>query len=414
MPKCPRWSFGAVLLAAGFVVAVAVAAPPAAAQAASERLAEATRIEGIVFQDRNGNGRREAGEPGLPGIAVSDQVQVVTTDESGRFVMDARGYGLVFVSQPDGYLVSGPFWRTADSSAVEFGLTSIPNASSFTFVHASDTHISEASAPRVRRMREMVDSLRPAFVIISGDLVRDALRVPEEVARGYYELLENELSQFTVPVFTVPGNHEKFGIERHLSLVSPEHPLYGNRMYRHYRGPNYFSFTYGGVHFLGLDTVDYDGLWYHGHVDDLQLEWIAADVAALPPDMPLVTFNHIPFISGAESRTGLHEAGAAPSVIEIDGRAYFRHSVYNHRDVLGPIQGRLEVALQGHIHIREVLKYQTQIGEQRLITAAAVVGPPSGSGAAYGPVSGITVHRVVNGRVDDGTFLPLVPVTGGH
>jgi hypothetical protein len=59
------------------------------------------------------------------------------------------------------------------------------------------------------------------------------------------------------------------------------------------------------------------------------------------------------------------------------------------------------------IHIREVLKYQTQGGEQRLITAAAVAGPPSGSGDDYGAVSGITLHRVTDGRVDDGTFLPL-------
>lgn len=398
----------------GLVVLVAAVPATAAAQATNERLAEATRIEGIVFEDRDGDGRWEAGEPGLSGIAVSDQVQVVITDESGRFVMDAYGYGLVFMSQPDGYVVNGSYWRVADGAPIEFGLTSMPNVSSFTFVHASDTHLSEASIPRMRRLREMVDSLRPAFVIITGDLVRDALRVPEEVARGYFELLANELAQFTVPVFTVPGNHEKFGIERHRSLVSSAHPLYGNRMYRHYRGPNYFSFTYGGVHFLGLDTVDYDDLWYYGHVDDLQLGWITADVGALPPDMPLVTFSHIPFIGGGESRGGFKEAGVAPSVIEIDGRAYFRHSVYNHQDVLGPIQDRLEVALQGHIHMREVLKYQTQIGEQRLITAAAVVGPPSGSRGAYGPVSGITLHRVTDGHVDDGTFLPLDLVPGGR
>ena len=398
----------------GLVVLVAAVPATAAAQATNERLAEATRIEGIVFEDRDGDGRWEAGEPGLSGIAVSDQVQVVITDESGRFVMDAHGYGLVFMSQPDGYVVNGSYWRVADGAPIEFGLTSMPNVSSFTFVHASDTHLSEASIPRMRRLREMVDSLRPAFVVITGDLVRDALRVPEEVARGYFELLANELAQFTVPVFTVPGNHEKFGIERHQSLVSSAHPLYGNRMYRHYRGPNYFSFTYGGVHFLGLDTVDYDDLWYYGHVDDLQLGWITADVGALPPDMPLVTFSHIPFIGGGESRGGFKEAGVAPSVIEIDGRAYFRHSVHNHQDVLGPIQDRLEVALQGHIHMREVLKYQTQIGEQRLITAAAVVGPRSGSRAAYGPVSGITLHRVTDGHVDDGTFLPLDLVPGGR
>lgn len=396
------------------LIALATSATAVTGQATDERVADATRIEGVVFEDLNADGRRDSGERGLPGIVVSDQVQVVTTDDEGRFVMDARGYGLVFVSQPDGYRVNGPFWRAADGAGVAFGLVPIPIVSSFTFVHASDTHISEASVARVRRMREMVDSLAPDFLILSGDLVRDALRVPEEVARGYYELLERELSQIIVPVFTVPGNHEKFGIERHLSLVSREHPLYGNRMYRHYRGPNYFSFTYGGVHFLGLDTVDYDDLRYHGHVDDLQLEWIARDVAALPPDMPLVTFSHIPFISAANARSGLSEGGPAPSIIEIDGRSRFRHTVYNSQDVLRPIQGRLEVALQGHIHMREVLTYQTQLGVQRLITAAAVVGPAAGAGSPYGPVSGITLHHVVDGHVDDGTFLPLDPMPRGR
>lgn len=104
------------------------------AQATSERLTEAVRIEGTVFVDRNGDGRQNTGEPGVSGVAVSDQVQVVTTDEMGRFVMDARGYGLVFVSQPDGYSVTGPFWRTADGSAIEFALTPLPSVSSFTFL----------------------------------------------------------------------------------------------------------------------------------------------------------------------------------------------------------------------------------------------------------------------------------------
>ena len=395
-------------LVVGALAALVTSLPTAAmAQATNERLENGVRVQGVVFEDANGNGSRDAGEPGIPGIAVSDQVRIVLTDNSGRFVFDARGYGLVFLTQPDGYLVTGPFWRAANDTPIEFGLTAVQNASEFTFVHASDMHFSEANAHRMRRLRELVDSLQPDFVLLTGDLIRDALRVPEEVARGYYELLESELAQYSVPVYTVPGNHEKFGIERHHSLVSAEHPLYGNRMYRHYLGPNYFSFTYGGVHFLGLDTVDYHDLWYHGHVDDLQLEWIAADVAVLPPDMPLVIFNHIPFIGGGEARGGFMAGGAAPSVIEIDGHTHFRHTVYNHQDVLGPIQDRIEVALQGHIHIREVLKYQTQGGEQRLITAAAVTGPPVGSGTHYDAVSGITLHRVSGGHVDDGTFLPL-------
>ena len=38
-------------------------------------------------------------------------------------------------------------------------------------------------------------------------------------------------------VWSVPGNHEIFGIERHSSLVSPAHPLYGKAMYRQRLGP---------------------------------------------------------------------------------------------------------------------------------------------------------------------------------
>ena len=64
-----------------------------------------------------------------------------------------------------------------------------------------------------------------------------------------------------MPVWSVPGNHEIFGIERHLSLVSPKHPLYGKGMYRQRLGPNYYSFTHGGVHFVGLDSVDIADLW---------------------------------------------------------------------------------------------------------------------------------------------------------
>ena len=61
-------------------------------------------------------------------------------------------------------------------------------------------------------MREKVKALRPDFVLITGDLVRDALRVPEAEARGYYEMFVAERVLFEVPGFTVPGNHEIFGI----------------------------------------------------------------------------------------------------------------------------------------------------------------------------------------------------------
>lgn len=389
------------------VFGMALAVPRLLAAQPAERVPSPVRVSGVVFVDRNANGVRDAGESGLPGVAVSDQATVTATDSAGRFTIDAAGYGLVFVTQPNGYTVRGPFWRRADASGeVLFPVVSLGALPTFTFVHASDTHISPESVPRIRRLKALVDSLRPAFVLISGDLVKDALRTPEAEARGYYDLFVRELESFPVPVFTVPGNHEIFGIERHRSLVSPQHPLYGKRFYRSVRGPNYYSFDYGGVHFLGLDTVDYEDLWYYGHVDSLQLAWMKADVARLSAGTPVVTFNHIPMVSAAQIIDGYDEESVAPTVIRVRGRAAFRHAVQNTADVLDILGARLDIALGGHMHRREFLRYATALGTRRFAQTAAVVGPVRGDGP-MGIRSGITVYRVTDRRVDDGTFVAL-------
>jgi len=395
-----------VALFAGFAIAVR----PIAAQPALERVSAPTRVSGIVFVDRNGNGSRDANESGLPGVVVSDQMSVSYTDSAGRFSIEAAGYGLVSITQPNGYATRGSFWRRAAAGQeLSFPLTPLGAISTFTFVHASDTHISPESVPRMRRLKALVDSLRPAFLLVSGDLVRDALRTPESEARGYYDLFAKELEGFSVPVYTVPGNHEIFGIERHRSLVSPQHPLYGKRFYRSVLGPNYYSFEYGGVHFMGLDTVDYDDLWYFGRVDSLQLGWMTRDVARLAAGMPVVTFNHIPMVSAAQIIDGYDEESVAPTIIRLRGRPpTYRHSVQNTADVLNVLGDRLEIALGGHMHRREFLRYETTSGTKRFSQTAAVVGPVRGEGR-LGIRSGITVYRVSNGRVDDGTFVPLDP-----
>ena len=382
-----------------------------AQQPMAERVSAPVHVTGTVFVDRNANGVRDTGEPGAAGVTLSDQVHVFAADGEGRFAFDAAGYGVVSVTPPDGFLVRGPFWRRA-AEEMSFPLVPTPaaGASAFTFIHASDTHISEQSLERTRRLRALVDSIRPAFVLISGDLVRDALRVSEQEARGYYDMFVRELQQFRVPVFTVPGNHEIFGIERHKSLVSEKHPLYGKRMYRSYLGPNYFSFNYGGVHFLGLDTVDYWDLSYYGHVDSLQVAWMGEDLARLPAGRPVVTFNHIPLVSGELSIEGYDDESVAPSLIRINGREQLRHTVSNNQEVLTVLGPRLEIALGGHIHRREAIRYETAVGTRRFFQTAAVVGPIAGEGP-MGIRSGITVYRVQGGRVDDGTFIPLDPST---
>jgi hypothetical protein len=367
-------------------------------------------LAGVVFEDRNGNGTRDSGEPGVGGVAVSNQDQVTRSGADGSFRLPGPGYGVVFVSVPDGYRAAGAFWRRVPAAGggvpLAFGLSRVDFRGEFSFLHASDTHISPTSVGRTRLLRQLVDSLRPAFVLITGDLIRDALRVPEAEATGYYELLEQELARFTVPVWTVPGNHELFGIERHHSLVPASHPLFGRGMYRHYRGPDYYSFSFGGVHFVGLNTIGQADLWYYGQVDSLQLAWLERDLAALAPETPVVTFNHIPFLTASESLTGFTDEGPAPTTLRVGGRTVFRHSVSNAAPVLARLKagGRAHpLALGGHLHKAERVMYPGV--PTRFELAGAVVGPSPGAGFAF--PSGVTLYRVRGGQIDAGQFIPL-------
>lgn len=377
--------------------------------AAGDPLAESARaaVSGVVFVDRDGDGRRDGDEPGLAGVVVSDQMQAVATAADGSYRLDEiRGYGLVFVSAPSGYRAGGRFWRHASSGEpLDFALVPWSVPREFTVLHASDTHISAESLPRLERLRAIVDARRPAFVLISGDLVRDALRVGEAEARGYYDLFVREIAKISVPVWTVPGNHEIFGIERHLSLVSPKHPLYGKAMYRELLGPDYFSFNAGGIHFVGLNTVDIEDLWYYGHVDDEQLAWLERDLAFVPRGATVVTFNHIPLFSAMDSVGGYREDGPAPTLLKVNGRTLLRHVVSNAPEVLTRLAGyRFTLALGGHVHAREQLQFGTIGPGTRFYQTAAVVGPREGP---MPMASGVTLYRVRGQDIDDGEFIAL-------
>ena len=211
-------------------------------------------ISGRVFIDANRNGVVDRGETGLARVVVSNQDAVVTTDVSGGYRLPRGESGVIFISVPDGYKTTRAFWHSVSdtTTTVDFPVSRVTQPKTFAFIHASDTHISQAVLARTQRLRALADSLNPAFVLITGDLIRDALRVGESEATGYYEMFGREAALFKSPVWTIPGNHENFGIERDKSKVDATHPLYGRKMYRHYRGPDYYSFNYGGVHFVGL------------------------------------------------------------------------------------------------------------------------------------------------------------------
>jgi len=371
-------------------------------------VAQTRDISGSVFVDSNHNGVFDRGERGVAQVVVSNQDAVVTTDASGSYRLSRGTTGVMFISVPDGYQATRTFWRSVSdtTTTLDFSVSPVRQTTTFTFIHASDTHIAQAVLSRTQRFRALADSLNPAFVIITGDLVRDALRVGEPEATGYYELFGREAALFKNPVWTIPGNHENFGIERDKSKVAVTHPLYGRKMYRHYRGPDYYSFNYGGVHFVGLNSVDIDDKWYYGHVDSAQIAWLERDLTMVPPAMPVVTFNHIPFFSSSEILAGYTDEGLAPTLITVNGKTTFRHTVSNAREVLALLRKHRHVlALGGHIHAGEHIEYEADNIRTMFNQAPAIVGPRTSAGVQF--PSGFTLYTVRDGVLDGGRFLLL-------
>lgn len=367
---------------------------------------QTSAITGYVFIDKNNNGLRDKNEEGVKDVSVSNLINVVKTTSEGFYQLPTSNENqFIVISLPTGYATKN-WWLKSSSETVDFPLTITSTKSSFSFIHASDTHISEKSIGRMQKLREIVDANKPDFVLVTGDLVKDALRVSEKEATGYYNLYVQEIKKFSVPVWSVPGNHEIFGIERHLSLVGKDHPLYGKKMYHHYLGPNYYSFNYGGIHFVGLDDVDFEDTWYYGHVDSTQFNWLKQDLENTPVSTPVITFNHIPFFSGGLSTTTYTEAGPARTLERENGVLQFRHVASNAHELVDLISAHpYPIALSGHYHIRQLFWMETEGQKTRFEQTAAVVEQVK-EGNQIMP-SGVTLYTVKDGKIDEGKFIPL-------
>lgn len=364
-----------------------------------------TTITGVVFEDSNGNGIKDSKERGIGGVVVSDQLNTITTNGDGVYeLMSTSELPYVFVSQPTGF--SGEFYQPK-ASKVNFPLSRTKDQKNFRFIHASDTHVDSLNLSRMARFRELVDSIGVDFVIVTGDLIRDALRVNEETASNYYNMYLQEIGKLKVSVYSVVGNHELFGIERDKSLVSSEHPLYAKKMYRHFLGPDYYSFNYGGIHFVAVDGVDYQNLYYYGGVDSLQLKWLENDLKSLPKETPIVTFNHIPFVSPGFSFLDFeNDMFYGPQLLVHNGKLKHRHIIHNFEEVKKRIGSHpYPLALSGHYHSAQEGKIMGT--DTKFVQTSAITRPDEYEYNGFKMKSGFTVYEVKDGQIFSSKFIPL-------
>ena len=77
---------GVALVGMGLLTVPALVRVPSAVEACGASGAAET-ARGHVFEDTNGNGVRDAGEPGLAGVPVSNGCEVTLTDDGGAYAV---------------------------------------------------------------------------------------------------------------------------------------------------------------------------------------------------------------------------------------------------------------------------------------------------------------------------------------
>lgn len=308
-----------MLTAAAFAAGLAGFAVPALADTAS----------GVVFEDTNGNGTREADEAGLGGISISNGRQVIQTNADGSYRIGLDDGEVLFVIQPathrapvnadqipQFYYVHKPDgtpaglrlrYRGIDPTgplpeSIDFPLQPIAKKDRFKAILFADPQPqtnAEVDYIRDKIMAGLIGT-DADFGITAGDIMFDDM--------SYFPRYNRIVSMAGIPWYNVPGNHE-------LNFQAPDDKT-SLETYTHFFGPDTYSFDYGELHFILMDDVFYHGTntergedgrvrkmarpdprgrgVYEARITDRQLGWLAEDLALVPTDKLVVLVMHIP------------------------------------------------------------------------------------------------------------------------
>jgi 3',5'-cyclic AMP phosphodiesterase CpdA len=153
----------------------------------------------------------------------------------------------------------------------------------FFFLQLSDTHWGFKGAPNpeaditLEHAVKTINSVdvQPDFIVFTGDLTHttdDAAERRRRMAR-----FKEIVSALKVKdVRFLPGEHDA-------SLDQGE-------AFREAFGDTHYAFDHKGVHFIALDNVSAAG----GVLGDAQLQWLASDLARVPPGTRIVVLAHRP------------------------------------------------------------------------------------------------------------------------
>lgn len=142
-------------------------------------------------------------------------------------------------------------------------------------------HMPHVAGP-LRKALASIHSLprKPDCIVATGDLV-EVGNVDE------YKKLRFLLAGSEIPVYLVPGNHDR---RRVMRTVFPDHEYLGDS------GPIQFAIEGQLTRVLAVDTSEFGHRG--GYLDAERLEWLERQLAQAPRTPTILAMHHPPFLTG--------------------------------------------------------------------------------------------------------------------
>lgn len=291
--------------------------------------------QGRVFEDRDADGRRDPGEPGIAGVAVSDGVAVVRSDASGAWTLPAVAGRTRFVIKPAGWRLPRradglpDFWRhqaPADPPSLKYGGLQASGSACRDFALLRDPRVPgkvEAllfGDPQPRTAtevgyyeRDIVEAVMARYVDARG---RYSARIAGDFGLTLGDVVDDDLSLYpavnrattrlALPWFHAAGNHDL-----DLDAAGDADSL---ATFRNTFGPDTFAFEEHEASFVVLDDVIHQPgspAPYVGGLRAEQLDFLAAYLGSLPAGRLVVIAAHIPFFEPVPGRESFRAADRA-------------------------------------------------------------------------------------------------------
>ena len=271
------------------------------------------------------------GIEGIPGVVVSDGVEVVQTDKDGVYQFKSKKkHKYVFISVPSGYeaMSEGVLPKIHvqltkgenEPERVDFPLVEAPGQETHKMLFFGDMHMAARTSDAKQFANFVADinalvSANPdeqIYAMSVGDMTWELYWVSNKYS--FDEYLRDANGIKNLQIFHTIGNHDHdMAFAGDFDTVTK---------YKKSLAPTYYSFNIGNVHYVVIDDIDCKNTGantsasrlYDDNVVSEQLEWLKKDLSFVPKTTPLVITMHAPVYNDSNNNS-LNNASSFEQII---------------------------------------------------------------------------------------------------